>query len=130
MADRDYKHVYQDMTNLYLGGKLSYAELMDIDEVPFKFKCILSQYILKEVAEDTTIENHIFYIKPEDMAYMIYKKMRVKFRLYVFDHDKQSYVSRDLKIDEIVGDSYLYANKDTIFVEEMHIYKINMLSVS
>ncbi len=130
MSDRDYKHVYQDMTNLYIGGKLSYAEILDIDEVPFKFKCILSQYITKEVASDTTIENHIFYMKPEDMSYMIYKKMKVKFRLYIFDHDKQSYVSKDLRIDEIVGDSYLYANKNTIFVEEMHVYKINMLSVS
>lgn len=130
MSDRDYKHVYQDMTNLYIGGKLSYAEILDIDEVPFKFKCILSHYITKEVASDTTIENHIFYMKPEDMSYMIYKKMKVKFRLYIFDHDKQSYVSKDLRIDEIVGDSYLYANKNTIFVEEMHVYKINMLSVS
>ncbi len=130
MAEKDYKHVYQDMTNLYLGGKLSYAELLDIDEVPFKFKCILSQYITKEVAADTTIENHIFYIKPEDMAYMIYKKMKVKFRLYVWDEAKNAYTGHDYKIEDIVGNQELYDKKDTIFVEEMHVYKINMLSIS
>lgn len=130
MAERDYKHVIQDMTNLYIGGKLSYDEIMDMDEIPFKLKVILSQYILKEIAGDTTLENHIFYMKPEDMAYMIYKKLKVKFRLYVFDEEKQSYVSHDYKIEEIVANEYLHQNMNTIFVEEMHVYKINLLAIS
>lgn len=129
MADRDYKHVVQDMTNVYIGGKLSYGELMDLDEIPFKLKCVLSQYILKEVGQETTIENHIFYIKKEDVSYMIYKKMKVKFRLYVFDDEKQSYVGNEYKIDEIVGNEELHAKMNTTFVEEMHIYKLNLLSV-
>ena len=57
MADRDYKHVVQDVTNIYIGGKLSYGEMLDLDEIPFKFKVILSHYILKEVSRETTIEN-------------------------------------------------------------------------
>ena len=130
MAERDYKHVLQDMTNLYIGGKLSYSEIMNIDEIPFKLKCILSQYILKEIAGDTTIENHIFFIKPEDMAYMIYKKMKIKFRLYVFDENKKSYVAHEYRIEDIVGNEYLHEHMNTIFVEEMHIYKINMLAIS
>jgi len=130
MAERDYKHVLQDVTNLYIGGRLSYKEIMDIDEVSFKFKCILSQYILKEISADTTIENHIFFINKEDMSYMIYKKMKVKFRLYVFDEQNKSYVAHEYKIDDIVDNEYLHANMNTIFVEEMHIYKINMLSIS
>lgn len=129
MADRDYKHVIQDVTNVYIGGKLSYGELMDLDEIPFKLKVILSQYILKEVDKTTTIENHIFYMKPEDMSYMIFKKMKTKFRLYVFDERKGSYVGNEYKIEDIVGNEELFAKKDTTFVEEMHIYKINMLSV-
>ena len=129
MAERDYKHVVQDATNVYIGGKLSYAEMMDLDEVPFKLKTILSQYILKEVAADTTIENHIFYITPEDMSYMIYKRLKAGFSLYVFDEEKGGYNNREYKIDEIVGNEYLHENMNTIFVEEMHIYKLNMLGI-
>ena len=128
MADRDYKHVVQDVTNIYIGGKLSYGEMLDLDEIPFKFKVILSHYILKEVSRETTIENHIFFMKKEDMSYMIFKKMKAKFRLYVFD-DKKSYVGREYKIEDIVDDEYLHEKMDTIFVEEMHLYKINLLAV-
>ena len=130
MAERDYKHVVQDVTNLYIGAKLTYGEMLDIDEIPFKFKIILSRYILKEMSRETSIENHIFFIKKEDMSYMIYKKLKAKFRLYVFDDKKESYIAHDLKIDEIVDDEYLHENMNTIFVEEMHISKINMLGVS
>ncbi len=130
MAERDYKHVVQDVTNLYIGAKLTYGEMLDIDEIPFKFKIILSRYILKEMSRETSIENHIFFMKKEDMSYMIYKKLKAKFRLYVFDDKKESYIAHDLKIDEIVDDEYLHENMNTIFVDEMHISKINMLGVS
>lgn len=130
MADRDYKHVVQDVTNIYIGGKLSYGEMLDLDEIPFKFKVILSHYILKEIARETTIENHIFFMKKDDMSYMIYKKLKARFRLYVFDENKQSYVGREYRIEDIVDDEYLHENMNTIFVEEMHLYKINLLAVS
>lgn len=130
MADRDYKHVVQDVTNIYIGGKLSYGEMLDLDEISFKFKVILSHYILKEVSRETTIENHIFFMKKEDMSYMIFKKMKAKFRLYVFDNEKKSYVGKEYKIEDIVDDEYLHENMNTIFVEEMHLYKINLLAIS
>ena len=130
MADRDYKHIVQDVTNIYIGGKLSYGEMLDLDEIPFKFKVILSHYILKEVSRETTIENHIFFMKKEDMSYMIFKKMKAKFRLYVFDNEKKSYVGKEYKIEDIVDDEYLHENMNTIFVEEMHLYKINLLAIS
>lgn len=130
MADRDYKHVVQDVTNIYIGGKLSYGEMLDLDEIPFKFKVILSHYILKEVSRETTIENHIFFMKKEDMSYMIFKKMKAKFRLYVFDNEKKSYVGKEYKVEDIVDDEYLHENMNTIFVEEMHLYKINLLAIS
>ena len=130
MADRDYKHVVQDVTNLYIGARLTYGEMLDMDEIPFKFKIILSRYILEEMSRETTIENHIFFMKKEDVSYMIYRKLKARFRLYVFDEAKQSYVGRDLKIDEIVDDAYLHENMNTIFVEEIHIAKINLLAVS
>lgn len=130
MADNDYKHIVQDMTNVYLGGKLSYAEIMDRDETPFKFKTILSRYILKEVADSTTLENHIFYMTKEDESYMIYKQLKAKFRLNVFDEKKKHYVSKEYKLDDIVGNVELHEKMNTIFVEELHLTKLNLLSVS
>ena len=50
--------------------------------------------------------------------------------VYVFDKDKQSYVGKEYKIEDIVDDEYLHENMNTIFVEEMHLYKINLLAIS
>lgn len=130
MADNDYKHIVQDMTNVYIGGKLSYGEIMELDGAPFRFKTILSRYILKEVADNTTIENHVFYITKEDESYMIYKQLKAKFRLNVFDEKKKHYVSREYKLDEIVGNTELHEKMDTIFVEELHLSKLNLLAVN
>ena len=104
--------------------------MMDIDEIPFKFKTLLSHYILKEVAADTTVENHIFFMTKQDESYMVYNRIKAKFGLYVFDEKKKSYVRKEYKIEEIVDNEYLHQHMDTIFVEELHIYKLNLLSMN
>ena len=42
MENRDYKHTIQDITNIYVGGKLSYGEMMDMDDINdiLAIKCI------------------------------------------------------------------------------------------
>ena len=71
--NNDFKYVMHDLTNIYIGAKFTYEEMMNSDEVPFKFKVILSHYILREVDGNTTLENHLFFLKPTDESYMIYK---------------------------------------------------------
>ena len=134
MKNNDFKYVMQDLTNVYIGAKYSYDELMDCDEVPFKLKTIISHYILKEVAGDTTIENHIFYVKATDLSYMILKQMKAKFKMSVFEENghgkgKSCYVSREYNISEILSDPLLLSKRDQILVEEMHITKIGIMSV-
>ena len=136
--NNDYKYVMHDMTNIYIGAKYTYDEIMDNDDVPVKFKTILSRYILKEVAGNTTLENHIFYMKKEDMSYMIYKQMKAKFKLNVFKEDghgkgQPGYVQKEYKIQDIVEgkDSIeLHEKMNQIFVEELHITSLGLLAVS
>lgn len=135
MENQDFKYVLQDMTNLYFGAKLSYRELMDREEIPFKLKTIFAHYMLKEVAADTKIEDHIFYMKETDVSYMMFKQLKARFRLHVWKTPKEGqkeagYRSKDYRIQEIVGNSELMEKKDTILVEEVHITKLALLSIS
>ena len=134
MNSNDFKYVMQDLTNVYIGAKLSYDELMNLDEVPFKLKAIFSHYMLREVAGDTTIENHIFYIEPSSMSYLVFHKMKAGFKMSIFEKDghgkgKAGYVSREYRIDEILNNKELLSKKDQIVVEEMHITKLSMMAV-
>ena len=135
MENQDFKYVMQDMTNLYIGAKYSYEELMKLDEVPFKLKTILSHYMLREVAPETKIEDHIFYLTEQDMSYLVYKQMKARFRLSVWKDEsdgvkKPGYKSQVYRIGEIIGNKELMEKKDTIIVEEVHITKLGLMGVS
>ena len=135
MDNQDYKHVMQDMTNIYLGGQNTYGELMDKDEVPFKLKTIFAHYMLKEVAPDTTLENHLFFMDKNSMSYFVLKKMKAHFLLNVFYEDghgknKPGYHIDEFTIDEILDNKDLMDNKDCTFLTEIRIKKLNMLGVT
>lgn len=135
MENRDFKYVMHDLTNVYLGARYTYEELLQEDEVPFKLKMIISHYILKEVAPETKLEDHIFYLKETDLSFFVFRQMKAKFRMNVWKEEKDGvktpgYKSQVYKIQDIVGNEELQRKKDIILVEEMHITKLGLMSVS
>ena len=40
MENKDFKYVMHDLTNLYIGAKHTYNELLVLEEVPFKLKTL------------------------------------------------------------------------------------------
>lgn len=135
MENKDYKHVIQDITNVYLGGRLTYDEMIDEEDVPYKLKTIFLHYMMNEVAGDTSLENHIFYIKRNGTSYNTYKKLKTKFVLNVFydaEHakGKPGYKIKEYEIDELLNDEYVMANMDTTFVTEVRISKLRMMSIA
>ena len=53
--NKDYKYFMQDTGTVYLGAKLSYAEIMQDEMVSFKLKSIVEHYILKDTDPETTL---------------------------------------------------------------------------
>ena len=131
METKDFKYIIQDMTNVYIGAKYSYKELMELDEVPFKLKTIFSHYMLKEVAEETRLEDHIFYLEKASLSFMAYKQLKARFRLSVWHEAKgrkpAGYRSREYKIEEILDSPEFMSQMNQIIVEEMHITKLALL---
>lgn len=131
--NHDFQYVMQDVSRVYIGAKYTYQELMGLDEVPFKLKAILSHYILKEVAGDTTLENHIFYMKDTDLSYMVYHQMKASFKLDFPVLSKKGtwqYKSAYHTIEEIVHNEEWQKNKDQIVVEEMMLSKMRIMLMS
>ena len=134
MENQDFKYVCQDITNLYIGARLSYQELMEKDEVPFKLKMIFSRYMLKEVAGETRIEDHIFYLEETSLSYLAYKQMKARFTLSVWQEKEgrraAGYRRRPYPIWEILGNKELMEKKDQIIVEELHFTKLGLMRIS
>ncbi len=135
MENRDFKYVMHDLTNIYIGAKHTYNELLVSEDVPFKLKTLISRFFVREVDGDTKIEDHIFYLKETDMSYQIYKEMKAKFRLNVWKDETDGvktpgYKSRTYRITEIIGSEELMRKKDITIVEEVHITKLGLMGVA
>lgn len=136
MGERDFKYVMHDMTNVYLGGKYSYQEMMDEDNVPFKLKTIFARYMMKEVAPETKFSDHIFFLEEDSLSYLAYKQLKAGFKMSVWEeadgrkHRHPGYVSREYSVEEIVGNKQLQEKRDTIIVEEMHLTKMHIMTFS
>ena len=131
--NRDFKYVMQDVSRLYIGAKYTYREMMDTDEIPFKFKAILSHYNMKYFAQHTSQENHIFFIKDTDISYMVYKQMKVRFKMnfpVLSRRGTWQYRSEYHTIDEIMKNEQWKEHMDEIVVEEMMISKLQIMMMS
>ena len=47
IQNNDFKYVIQDTNCVYFGKELTYAEIMDKEDVPFKFKAVISAHIAR-----------------------------------------------------------------------------------
>ncbi len=77
----DFKYVLQDTGNIYLGAQFSYEELLEQEMVPFKLKAILTHYILKEAAPDTTLESQFYYLTGGSFLYETFKQLKIRVKV-------------------------------------------------
>ena len=61
----DFKYVIQDTGHVYLGKELTYQEILDKEDAPFKFKAIISAYVLKDTTVDVKLTDHIMTVQPD-----------------------------------------------------------------
>ena len=105
--NQDFKYVLQDFGNIYIGARYSYEEMLKSEEIPYKWKAIIRHYLLKETSPETTMENHIFFMKEDDFAYETFQELKASFKMSVWieadgkRHKHGHYESREYKISEI-----------------------------
>ena len=134
--DDSFKYLLQDITNIYLGARYTYKELVEDEEhVPFKLQQVIYHYFLQEVDENTTPENHLFFLTRDSKSYEAYRKMKAVFRMSVYENGgkgrfgiikKPGYVTKEYPLDEVVDSVELHQKMDTIIVEEVRISKMGL----
>ena len=93
----DFKYVLQDVSSLYLGRELTYAEMLEREDIPFKFKAIINGYIQKDVGLDKTITEHLLSITEEQFSYRIYEQLKLSVKVCSVKRSAKSSVKRDVK---------------------------------
>ena len=133
----DFKYVLQDTGNIYLGAQFSYEELLEQEMVPFKLKAILTNYILKEAAPDTTLESQFYYLTGDSFLYETFKqlKIRVKVQMQVekktlLGKRKNEYREEILSLKELIEVNLARKKACGMLIREIIISKLGMMTFS
>ena len=103
MSTRDFTHVIQDINALYLGAKLTYAALMDDENVPFKLKSVYERLLRERVTPETSLEAHFYHMDDSGFDFRVMKRLKVKAKVMMpSGSDRAPYTEKIFRVEELV----------------------------
>lgn len=130
--ERDFKYVMQDVSHVYIGGRMSYEDLMTWEDVPFKIKAIVSKHLKEENCEGLT--ECIRTLSVEDFRYQILKQLKIKIKAGMYQNCKNllgkeevKYISKTYHLDEYMN---LAGNAEELVTEEFIFSKLALMTFS
>lgn len=127
----DYKYSMQDVGRVYVGCKYTFGELLDNDDVLFKFRLVVERYLLPEADLNDTLETHLYYLAPDSFAVKIYSRLKARIRVSVieekknlFGKRKKQYISKQLSVEELAGISPAGKEKQGMVIHELSVSKL------
>lgn len=134
MENKDYKYTMADFSNIYLGAKLSYREVMEHSDINFKIKAIIERYFLKDLDADTTLESHFYYMGPEEFAAKTYLQLKVKVKFNIleekrglFGKKQRVYTTKILPVHKFMEMNLAQKKAGGVVIQEITFPKMTLL---
>ncbi len=131
----DYKYVMQDTYQLYLGAKYTFEEIMDNEEIPFKFRLIVERYVYQDVDPKTTLESHFYYLEDKGLLYKTYKHIKLKVKFNVLEEKKsltgkrkKVYTTQIMTIDRFVQMTPAEKEEKGVVIQEICCSKLALMA--
>ncbi len=132
----DYKYSMQDTGRLYVGSKYTMGELLEAEDILFKFRMIVERYILPESAREDTLETHLYYLEKGKFLVQTYKQMKARVKVNVIEEKKGflgkkklEYVTRNLTIEELVEMPVAEKEKKGLVIQELSVSKLALMGL-
>lgn len=130
--ERDFKYMMQDTSHIYLGGRMTYEDMMEWEDVPFKIKAIINKYFVGE--EDTGLAETLKSLEEDDFRYQILKQLKIKIKAGTYQmkknwrgKDEKKYVSKVYHLDEYIQ---LSGTENPLITEEFIFSKLALMAFS
>ena len=137
LQDTDFKYVMQDTGNIYIGARLTYAELMDQEMLPFKMKTIIQHYFLKETSLETTLESEFYYLEKSSFLYETFAQLRINVKVNVltekkslFGKKKMVYTEKILTLKELTEMNLARKKASGMIIREIIVSKLGLMTFS
>lgn len=143
----DYKYSMQDTARLYVGAKYTFRELLDEEEIAFKFRLIMERYILPEADREDTLETHLYYLAPDSFLVKIYRQMKAKVKVNVIEEKKplfgfggadgngahgtgkKRYVTKQLTVEELADIPPAQKEQQGFVIQELSVSKLALVGL-
>ena len=76
-ANMDFKYVLQDFNNVYIGARLTFAELCEQDDTPQRLRTAVFQYVIPEVGEEIRICDALSSMTKDSKLAMVLKQLHL-----------------------------------------------------
>lgn len=138
MEYQDFKYIMSDVSKIYIGAEMTYAEICAHDFAPFKFIAVIEQYLYKEAAPDMTLKEHLLAMTKDSFSFQTLHHLKVllKMNIYTQKTDKRGRMTEKWLIDEVVGiDQYVeeetyHTYPEHAIVTELVIKKLPLMMFS
>ncbi|MEZ3514951.1 MAG: hypothetical protein K1W37_06710 [Lachnospiraceae bacterium] len=135
--NNDFKYVIQDTNCVYFGRELTYAEMMDKEDVPFKFKAVISAHIAREIDLNKKMAEHILEISESAFSYRIFEQLRLTVRVYYKvsakgfgGKIKEKWVHKACSIGQFCKEYRDKTMQSEVMIEDFSISKLALLALS
>lgn len=132
----DYKYSMQDVSRLYVGCKYTFAELLEAEDVLFKFRMLVQKYILPEADGEDTLETHLYYLEPGGFPVKLYGQMKARIKVNVieekrgiFVRGKKEYVTKQLTIEQLAGMTREEKEACGLVIQELSVSKLALVGL-
>lgn len=130
----DYKYSMQDTGKVYVGSKYTLDEILESEDMPFKFRLIVERYILPEADLQDTLETHLYYLEPKSFIVKIYKQLKAKVKVNVIEEkrsifgSKKQYVTKLVTVEELTAMSREEKENKGLVVQELIMSKLALMA--
>ena len=131
----DYKYSMQDTGKVYVGSKYTLDEILEAEDMPFKFRLIVERYILPEADLQDTLETHLYYLEPKSFIVKIYKQLKAKVKIniivekkHLLGGSKKQYVTKLMTVEELTAMSAEEKEKKGVVVQELIMSKLALMA--
>lgn len=131
----DYKYHMQDTGNLYIGSKYTLENIIDEEEIAFKFRLIVERYILPEADLQDTLETHLYYLEPKSFLVKIYKQIKAKVKINIIEEKhsllggvKKQYTTKMITVEELAAMPVAEKEAKGVVVQELRMSKLALMA--
>lgn len=130
----DYKYCMQDMSRLYIGSKYTFDELLENEEIPFKFRLVVERYILPEADLADTLETHLYYLTMKSFQVKIFKQLKARVKVNLIEEkkglggkSKKEYTTKMLPVEQLVELSVQEKEQVGLVIQELVLSKLALM---